>query len=80
VRTSRQGTSILVEVIDSGPGIPPEAQPHLFKQFFTTKAPGEGTGLGLEMAARIIRKHHGEITFETRPGHTNFQVRLPMQK
>jgi signal transduction histidine kinase len=80
VRTSREGNRVLVEVIDSGPGIPAEAQPHLFKQFFTTKGPGEGTGLGLEMAARIIRKHRGEITFETKPGRTNFQVRLPMQK
>jgi signal transduction histidine kinase len=50
---------------------------HIFEPFFTTKAVGEGTGLGLDTVARIVRKHRGNIRFDSKPGDTCFQVRLP---
>ncbi|HYO62580.1 MAG TPA: ATP-binding protein [Pyrinomonadaceae bacterium] len=77
VRTKREPTHVLVEVRDNGPGIPEDVRPHLFEPFFTTKPVGEGTGLGLDTALRVVRKHKGNIRFETKPGDTCFQVRLP---
>jgi signal transduction histidine kinase len=79
IRTAKDGNGVLVEIVDSGPGIPPEAQAHVFEPFFTTKPVGEGTGLGLETANRIVRKHRGSIRFTSRPGRTAFQVRLPQR-
>jgi signal transduction histidine kinase len=79
IRTSRELDTLLVEIIDSGPGIPENVKPHIFEPFFTTKGVGEGTGLGLDTAYRIVRSHRGEITFDSRPGRTCFQVRLPLQ-
>ena len=78
VRTKREPTGVMVEVRDNGPGIPEHVRPHLFEPFFTTKPVGEGTGLGLDTALRIVRKHRGNIRFETKPGDTCFQVRLPL--
>ena len=78
VRVIRDGECVVVEIIDSGSGIPAEVQPRIFEPFFTTKGVGEGTGLGLDTVHRIIRKHKGTITFESRPGHTAFRVSLPI--
>ena len=78
IRTARELDRILVEIGDNGPGIPPEAQAHIFEPFFTTKGVGQGTGLGLETAHRIIRQHGGEIDFQSAPGDTRFQIRLPL--
>jgi signal transduction histidine kinase len=78
VRTARDPEGILVEIGDTGPGIPREIQPRIFDPFFTTKAVGEGTGLGLDTACRIIRNHHGTIHVDSKPGDTRFQVRLPL--
>ena len=72
------GTCVVVE--DDGPGIPADVQPRIFEPFFTTKGVGEGTGLGLDIARRIVEKHHGRIQFESRPGRTAFQVRLPLNQ
>jgi signal transduction histidine kinase len=82
IRTTADGNGngLMVEIIDSGTGIPLEAQPHIFEPFFTTKPVGQGTGLGLETANRIVRKHRGTLRFESRPGRTAFQVRLPYPK
>src|SRR5260370_21793690 len=77
VRTKKERTDILVEIRDTGPGIPPHVKSRIFEPFFTTKAVGEGTGLGLDTVARIVRKHRGNIRFESKPGDTCFQVRLP---
>jgi signal transduction histidine kinase len=79
IRTSRELDYALIEIIDNGPGIPAAAQPHIFEPFFTTKGVGAGTGVGLDIAYRIVRGHRGEITFESRPGRTAFQVRLPLK-
>jgi signal transduction histidine kinase len=80
LRTSREGDRILVEIIDDGPGIPPEVQSRIFEPFFTTKEVGKGTGLGLDIARRIVLgQHRGDIRVSSKPGETNFQVRLPFQ-
>ena len=78
VRTKREPTDILVEIRDNGAGIPAPVRKRIFEPFFTTKPVGEGTGLGLDTVARIVRKHRGNIRFESKPGDTCFQVRLPI--
>jgi signal transduction histidine kinase len=70
---------VLVEIGDTGPGIPPEIRNRIFEPFFTTKGVGQGTGLGLDISWRIVvKKHHGDIRVESHPGDTRFQVRLPI--
>ena len=56
---------LLVEIWDTGPGIPPELQERIFEPFFTTKAPGRGLGLGLDNAMRIVRKHRGHLSVKS---------------
>jgi signal transduction histidine kinase len=71
---------LLVEIWDTGPGIPPELQERIFEPFFTTKAPGKGLGLGLDNAMRIVRKHRGHMSVKSEPGSTCFRVRLPLDQ
>lgn len=79
LRTSLESEYVLVEVVDDGPGIPPEQQSRLFEPFFTTKPVGQGTGLGLSIARRIVvERHGGMINASSRPGETCFQVFLPL--
>jgi signal transduction histidine kinase len=78
IRTCKEATNLLVEIADSGSGIPPEAHGRIFDAFFTTKPVGKGTGLGLDIVYRIVRNHHGTISFKSSPGRTVFQVRLPL--
>jgi signal transduction histidine kinase len=79
IRTARDEDCLLVEIGDTGPGIPPEIQQRIFEPFFTTKPVGEGTGLGLDIAWRIIvNKHHGDLRVDSVPGDTRFQIRLPI--
>jgi signal transduction histidine kinase len=79
IRTAQEGDRVLVEIADDGVGIPPEIQPRIFEQFFTTKEVGKGTGLGLDIARRIVvGQHKGDIRFNSQPGETRFQVRLPI--
>jgi signal transduction histidine kinase len=77
VRTVLEPENLLVEFVDNGPGIPPEMRERIFEPFFTTKPVGEGTGLGLDIVARIVRQHQGTIRVDSRPGRTAFQIRLP---
>ena len=79
IRTARELDNVVVEITDNGTGIPPENKARIFEPFFTTKGVGDGTGLGLDTAYRIVRSHHGDITFDSEPGRTRFQVRLPLQ-
>jgi signal transduction histidine kinase len=79
VRTKKEPTDIMVEIRDNGSGISPAQKSRIFEPFFTTKAVGDGTGLGLDTVARIVRKHRGNIRFESKPGDTCFQVRLPLE-
>ncbi len=66
-----------IRITDNGPGIPEHVQPHIFENHFTTKAPGEGTGLGLALVQQIVTKHQGTITMKSHPGQTVFEVHLP---
>jgi len=75
-----EGEMLLVEVWDSGPGIPPELQERIFEPFFTTKAPGTALGLGLDNAMRIVRKHRGLLSVHSETGSTCFRVRLPIDQ
>ncbi len=79
VRTRREDRWVVVEIEDTGPGIPEAIQAHIFDPFFTTKPLGEGTGLGLNISHNIIvEKHKGTIDVTSRPGKTCFQIRLPI--
>jgi signal transduction histidine kinase len=80
IRARREGDWVCVDIRDDGPGIPEEIQSRIWEPFFTTKPVGEGTGLGLEVVARIVvRRHGGTIAVESVPGDTCFTVRLPLQ-
>ena len=78
VSTSLEGGAVILAVADTGPGMTPAIREKLFTPFFTTKPRGRGTGLGLSVSQRIVRRHRGEIAVETSPGQgTTFRVRLP---
>lgn len=70
--------SIVVEVVDDGPGIPREARERVFEPFYTTKEVGAGTGLGLDVVRRIVGAHGGEVSVRSKPGETSFAVSLPV--
>jgi signal transduction histidine kinase len=79
LKTYNQGEWLVIEIKDSGPGIPEEIQSKVFDPFFTTKPPGEGTGMGLNISHNIItQKHKGEINVKSNPGETCFQIKLPL--
>lgn len=79
VRTVRDFDYAVVEIADNGPGIPQEIQSRIFDPFFTTKKVGDGTGLGLDTAMRIVLRHHGSLEVKSQPGATRFRVRLPIR-
>ena len=74
--TREEGFAV-VRVIDSGKGIPEDIRPWIFEPFFTTKIQGDGMGLGLDISKKIVESHNGTIEFESRPGRTEFRVRIP---
>jgi signal transduction histidine kinase len=78
LRTRREGDSVRVEVRDSGPGVPAELLTRVFDPYFTTKRFGDGTGLGLDTATRIVNRHRGNLWVESKPGDTCFTVLLPL--
>ncbi|MGN2635541.1 sensor histidine kinase [Nocardia takedensis] len=81
VRTYRENDCAVVEIGDTGPGIPDDVRRRVFEPFFTTKPVGEGTGLGLDISFRIVvNKHDGDIRVESEPGDTRFTVRLPLTR
>lgn len=80
--TLRQATrAVQITVVDDGPGIPPEVLCHVFDPFFTTRAAGEGTGLGLYLVEEIVSEHHGCILVDSPPsGGTRFSIWLPLNE
>lgn len=81
IATYYKGSSIRVDIVDSGAGIPPEIQSRIFEPFFTTKQVGNGSGLGLETVRRIVEnRHQGTILFDSKPGRTCFTICLPLAR
>ena len=81
ITTRRDGDAVVVEVADDGEGIPDEVLPRVFEQFFTTRPSGEGSGLGLDTARRIVeRRHGGTLSVATSPAGTTFAARLPLSR
>jgi signal transduction histidine kinase len=79
IGTRHDDNGVEVDIADDGPGIPPEIADRIFDSFFTTKDVGDGTGLGLATARRIVvDRHDGLLTVESEPGRTVFHVRLPL--
>jgi signal transduction histidine kinase len=79
ITTRADGDCAEVDITDDGPGIAPEIQDHVFDPFFTTKEVGSGTGLGLDTSRRIVvDRHHGSLSVDSRPGRTQFRVRVPL--
>lgn len=79
VTAARDRQSIVVRVIDDGPGIAAAIRDRIFEPFFTTKRVGEGTGLGLDIARRLVERHEGAIEVRSQPGRTEFAVTLPLK-
>jgi signal transduction histidine kinase len=80
ISTRRDGDCAVVEIADDGPGIPAHVLERIFDPFFTTKSVGDGSGLGLDTARRIIEeRHRGSLGVESEPGATTFRVRLPFE-
>ena len=77
IETRAEDGGVAVSVTDDGPGIPEDVMPSIFEPFFTTKPRGEGTGLGLGIAKKIVAKHQGRVVCDSEPGQTRFTVWLP---
>jgi signal transduction histidine kinase len=81
VRTGLDRGRLLVAIGDTGPGIPPADLARIFEPFFTTKPVGQGTGLGLDLARRIVvTRHGGDLQARSVPGETWLEVRLPTER
>ncbi len=78
ISTHTEQDHLRVDVEDTGSGIPPDIQASVFDPFFTTKGVGKGTGLGLDIARKIVEQHQGTIALESEPGHTQFTMCFPL--
>jgi len=79
--TRLDGSDVVIDITDSGHGMPADVEARVFEPFFTTKDVGKGTGLGLDISRRIVaERHRGEITFDSVPGRTTVHVRLPISR
>jgi signal transduction histidine kinase len=81
VRTRQRGGMVEIHVIDDGPGIPDDVKAKIFDWFFTTKPPGEGTGLGLAVSREILQAHGGNLRLEDTPGGgATFVLEIPRER
>lgn len=80
IETTCTKKDVTVAIIDNGKGIPKEIISRIFDPFFTTKKVGEGTGIGLDIVNRIIKRHNGDIKVESTPGRTVFTVCIPLNQ
>ena len=79
ISTRLDGTHVVVELADTGPGMPDDVASRAFEPFFTTKEVGKGTGLGLDIARRIVEERHGgSLTYHREDGSSVFRIRLPV--
>jgi signal transduction histidine kinase len=80
ISTRADGDHVVVELADTGPGMPDDVAARAFEPFFTTKEVGKGTGLGLDIARRIVEERHGgSLTYARDDGVSVFRVRLPVR-
>ena len=77
IETSRNDKNVMVSIIDNGKGISKEIISRIFDPFFTTKKVGEGTGIGLDIVNRVVKRHKGDIKVTSEPGRTVFTVTIP---
>ena len=80
IETSCDDKNLTVSIIDNGKGIPHEIMSRIFDPFFTTKKVGEGTGIGLDIVNRIVKRHNGDIKVSSEPGRTSFSIHIPIAK
>jgi len=80
IRAFARDPDVVVEICDSGPGMPPEVRDRIFEPFYTTKPPGSGTGLGLHISHNVVARHGGRINIRSQPGETCFEVCLPRER
>lgn len=80
IETSYDNKNVTVGITDNGSGIPGEIMSRIFDPFFTTKKVGQGTGIGLDLVNRIIKRHNGEIKVNSMPGKTEFVVSIPIKQ
>ena len=81
ISTRASAGHVIVEIADTGPGMPAEVQARAFEAFYTTKDVGQGAGLGLDISRRIIvERHHGQIAIDSQPGGTILRVELPYRR
>jgi len=78
ITAARHLAFVIVRVVDDGHGIPAEIRNRIFEPFFTSKPVGQGTGQGLDIARGLVRRNGGDIEFQSRPGHTEFLVSVPV--
>jgi len=78
VFAEREDHKVVVRILDDGPGISDHIRQRIFDPFFTTKPQGQGMGLGLDIARRLVKHNDGSLEFESQPGRTEFSVRLPI--
>ncbi|HSB94314.1 MAG TPA: ATP-binding protein [Flavitalea sp.] len=79
IETTCNSKNVKVKIIDNGAGIPKEIMSRIFDPFFTTKKVGQGTGIGLDIVNRIVKRHNGEIKVQSAPGRTEFEICLPLK-
>jgi signal transduction histidine kinase len=79
IRAFARDADLVVEICDTGPGMPPDVRERIFEPFYTTKPPGSGTGLGLHISHSVVSRHGGRIGVRSRPGETCFEVVLPVE-
>jgi C4-dicarboxylate-specific signal transduction histidine kinase len=77
-RDSARGPRVRLTIQDSGPGVPPDLQSHLFQPFFTTRPVGEGAGLSLSRSLGIVQSMQGDLSYERHDGFTHFIIDLPL--
>lgn len=78
ITTSHDARFVRITITDNGPGMPDDIKQNIFAPFFTTKEMGKGSGLGLDVVTRIMSQHNGEVKVKSEPGHTEFEICLPM--
>ena len=78
IRTHQRRDNLIVEIEDNGAGIPADIQSRIFEPFFTTKGIGEGTGMGLDIVQRVLKRHGGTVSVDSSSGRTCFQVCFPL--